>query len=80
MDVATISRLERGESIPSLTRLETLAGKLGVELIELFRFKGKPSVKDEAIDRLVTVISRRGAADIDAVTAVVEVMLRGFGR
>ena len=40
LDVATetISRLERGAAVPSLARLEGMAGEFGVEMWELFRW------------------------------------------
>jgi transcriptional regulator with XRE-family HTH domain len=77
-DVATISRLERGDSVPSISRLDEIATSLGVELRELFRFKLRPSPKDDAIDRLVARVRRRSPSEINAVTEVVEVVLRAM--
>lgn len=80
VDVATISRLERAESMPSLSRLEDIAVAVGVELGELFRFKSRASAKDEAIERLVATVRRRSPTEIDAVTEVVDVVLRVLKR
>jgi transcriptional regulator with XRE-family HTH domain len=61
--VETISRLERGSSIPSLERLREVADALGVQLRDLLDFREGKTGRDEAIDALVRELERREQAD-----------------
>jgi transcriptional regulator with XRE-family HTH domain len=65
--VETISRLERGSAMPSLARMEEIASALGVELPDLFDFKDRETARDKAIERLLAVVRRRPAEDIELV-------------
>lgn len=75
----TISRLERGSTVPSVARLADVAAGLGVELHELFHFKSRPSKKDEALERLLAVMRRRKTSDIEAITEIAERIFEEWG-
>jgi transcriptional regulator with XRE-family HTH domain len=75
--VETISRLERGKVTPSLERLEDVAGALGVDLGELFRFADRPGRKDQAIERVLALVRRSSIDDIDRVRRIAELVLAG---
>lgn len=66
----TISRLERGAVVPSLARLEQIAGALGVEFAELFRFQARATKKDVLVERLLAAVRRRSAEDVEVVLDV----------
>jgi len=66
----TLSRLETGVAMPSLARVEEVAEVLGIELRELFRLRPADRAEDEAIDRLVWLVSRRSVQEIELVTDV----------
>lgn len=68
--VETISRLERGSVIPSLARLEQIAAALGVDMPDLFTFKDRENARDKAIERLLAVVRRRPAEDVDMVSDI----------
>jgi transcriptional regulator with XRE-family HTH domain len=72
--VETISRLERGSAVPSLARMEEIAGALGVDLPDLFVFKDRETPRDKAIERLLAVVRRRPAEDIDVVSDIAAVV------
>jgi transcriptional regulator with XRE-family HTH domain len=80
VDVATetISRLERGATLPSLARLQAVARALGLELYELFdRQKRVAGRRGLAMDRLVSVMGARSPEDIQV---IVDVASRMFQR
>ena len=60
----TISRLERGFTIPSLRTLEKIAKALDVGLKDLFDFRVGRSAKDEALDSLVRDLKRHRKDEI----------------
>ena len=66
----TISRLETGAAVPSVESLVSVAGELQIELHELFRFRPEDGPKERAIEKLLWVVSRRPAADVELVTAL----------
>ncbi len=66
----TISRLERGAAIPSLARIEEIATALGVDLPKLFQFQTGAGPKTRAIDRLVSVVCRHRAEDINTIADI----------
>ena len=68
--VETISRLETGAAIPSIGRLVSIADALKIELHELVRSRPRDSPEDRAIERLVWLMSRRPAREIDFVTSI----------
>src|SRR5688572_25304008 len=61
----TISRLETGRSMPSLATLEAIAGALQIHVGDLFRLRASDSPEDAAIERLVWLVSRRTAKEIE---------------
>ena len=61
----TISRLERGAAMPSLSRMESLCDALGIELHDLFRLRARETLSDRAIDELVALVRRRPTGDIE---------------
>jgi transcriptional regulator with XRE-family HTH domain len=61
----TLSRLETGKSMPSLTTLEAIAEALEIELRELFRLRSTATLEDAAIERLVWLVSRRHVTEIE---------------
>jgi transcriptional regulator with XRE-family HTH domain len=78
--VETISRLERGSVVPSLVRMEEIAGVLGVDLPALFifkdrEFKDREPPRDKAVERLLAVVRRRPASVV-----VLGGGARGFAR
>lgn len=78
--VETISRLERGTSIPSVVRLERIAKALGIELRDLFDFPGRPSARDEALDALVRDLKRHDRETIEFVHDIGRRVLLFAGR
>ena len=62
--VETISRLERGSSIPSLERLEEIGDALGVQLRDLLDFREGRTDRDDAVEALVREMKRREPADV----------------
>jgi transcriptional regulator with XRE-family HTH domain len=63
----TISRLERGASMPSLTRLEQVAAALGRDLHEFFQSNRPVGGDGGAIERLVACVRMRSPEDIELV-------------
>jgi transcriptional regulator with XRE-family HTH domain len=63
----TLSRLETGKSMPSLTTLEAIAEALEIELRELFRLRSTDTLEDAAIERLVWLVSPRPVTEIELV-------------
>lgn len=63
----TISRLERGAAMPSLSRMESLCNALGVELHDLFRLRTRETRTDHAVDELVALVRRRPPAEVELV-------------
>ncbi len=74
----TISRIERGAAVPSIQRLVVIASILEVELPVLFNFNDRPSPKDEAIERLMAIVGRRNARDIDVLAGVAALIFDHF--
>src|SRR5262245_37098607 len=66
----TISRLETGAAVPSVESLVSVAGELHIELHDLFRLRPEDSPKERAIEKLLWVVSRRAAADVELVTTI----------
>lgn len=60
----TISRLERGATIPSVARLDDIALALDVELADLFEREPKALTRNEALAGLVTDLKRRSPEDV----------------
>ncbi len=68
--VETISRLETGAAMPSLARLAAIGQALGVELHELLRIRPGAEPEHAALERLVLMMSRRPAGEIELVIDV----------
>jgi len=75
----TISRLETGAAVPSVESLVSVAAELHIELHDLFRLRPEDGAKERAIEKLLWVVSRRGAADIDLVTTVAAAVFDHMG-
>ena len=73
----TISRLERGATIPSLKTLETIASALGVTLGDLVAPPGasRRSTKDELLDALIHELRQYDEPDIRLVRDLAHVAL-----
>jgi transcriptional regulator with XRE-family HTH domain len=65
----TISRLESGAAMPSLTRLAAIARALDVDLPYLVR-RDENDEQERALEHLRAVMSRRAASEIDLIAAV----------
>lgn len=75
-----ISRLERGESIPSIGRMAEIAAALDVPIADLFEFAAPRKQLDEkeaATRRLVALIRRRSADDIDLLLRIAHELFAG---
>lgn len=70
VDVAfeTISRLERGVSIPSLKTLENISRALNISLKDIFDFKytkkTKPDYSEREIDKIIALLKYRRREEI----------------
>jgi len=71
----TISRLETGIAMPSLARLGAIAQALGVELHELLRIRPGSEPQHRALERLVVMMARRTAGEIDLVIDIAALVL-----
>ncbi len=71
----TISRLETGAAMPSLVRLAAIASALGVELHEMLRLPPNSEPQHRALERLLLMMSRRPAGDIDLVIDIAALVL-----
>lgn len=60
----TISRLERGETIPSFATLAGISRALNLDLHEFFAIPGQRSAKDDALDALVRDLRHRSKDEI----------------
>ena len=77
----TISRLERGVTVPSPKTLERIARALGVELKDLFDAdSAKRSRKDEALDALMRDLKRRDASAIELIHELARVVFQHTAR
>jgi transcriptional regulator with XRE-family HTH domain len=76
-DPETISRFERGTSLPSLTRLLTLAEALGVTLATLLG-RASPRASDE-LDELHRSLSRLSEDDRRLATALMRTIVEERG-
>ena len=63
----TISRLERGVTVPSILTLAGIASALDVELGDFFRVREKKSAKDEALEALCRELKSREIREIEFV-------------
>ena len=79
VSVETVSRMERGITIPSLATVERVAKALGVELHDLFRFTGAGTAKDKELEELARGLRRRTAEDIRFVRDLAERCFGHFG-
>jgi len=66
----TISRLERGAAMPSLTRLSEIAAALGVELRDLFPSSGS-AARQLALSKLNAVVQDLTPDQIETLVRVV---------
>ena len=71
----TISRFERGVTIPSIATVVRVAKALGVELHVLFDLRGRASRKDAALDALVQEVRGSSLKEIELVRKLAHVVL-----
>ena len=70
----TINRLERGKAVPSIATIQKVAGALGVELSELFRFRDRRTRTAKALDLLLAKMGSRTTDEIDLLTALAKTL------
>ena len=78
----TISRVERGVALPSVETAWRIATALGIELHELFDFRGHTEVGKRpslALRRLVRDLANRSEGDIRTIREVARILLRRSG-
>ncbi len=71
----TISRLERGSTVPSLKTLERVAEAMGVALKDLFELGTGRTRKAAALDALVRQLSNASPGDVDLVRELAKVIV-----
>jgi transcriptional regulator with XRE-family HTH domain len=76
----TISRLETGAAVPSVESLVSVAAELRIELHDLFRLRPEDGPKERAIEKLLWVVSRRAAADVELVTTLAAAVFGHMGK
>ena len=76
---ATISRLERGSTTPSIETLAKIADALRVELHDLFEASTGSSARDAAIEALVVDLKHVERADIELVHGIARLVLGDRG-
>ena len=69
----TVSRMERGVSMPSVMTLHRIADALGVEVQEFFVPEARDSEKARALDDLLTLLKRRRPHEIRMVSELARV-------
>lgn len=76
----TISRLERGATIPSVSRLDDVASALGVDIVDLFERQSAVLERNEALAGLTADLKRRSAKDVQLVRELARTVFGHFGR
>lgn len=76
----TISRLERGSTVPGLATIENVARALNVELRDLFDFRAGRTSKDQAISDILRKLQRGTASDIKLVGDLADAVFEYGGR
>ena len=71
----TISRFERGVTIPSIATVVKVAKAVGVELHVLFDLRGRASRKDAAVDALVQEVRTSTVKEIEMAQKLAQVVL-----
>ncbi len=74
----TISRIERGVVLPGLGRIEVIATTLRVDMSELFSFNDRPSPKDRAIERLMSIVRRGEVGDVEVLAEVATLIFNHY--
>lgn len=83
IDVApeTISRLERGVSVPSLNTIEEISKSLNVSLKDIFDFEYAPkkvSPSEREIARVVALLKNRKSQEIKLAHTILKDLFRGI--
>lgn len=60
----TISRLERGENIPSIKALGKIAEVLALDLHDLFNFTNKRTARDEVLEEVIYSLKQRNTEEL----------------
>ena len=63
----TISRLERGVTVPSITTLESIGRALNLKLGELFDFGEKMSQEEQAVEALMLEVRQGNSEEIELI-------------
>lgn len=78
--VQVVSRIERGEGVPSLSRLAEIADALDVQLRDVFTFDEKPqraaTEQDAIVKRLASMLRRRPVEDARLIADIAERLIR----
>lgn len=75
LSTETISRLETGVTMPSLTRLAVIARALDVDLADLFRRDNAADERERALEHLHSLMSRRTAKEIELIAVLADQIL-----
>jgi transcriptional regulator with XRE-family HTH domain len=75
LSTETISRLETGATMPSLTRLAAIARALDVDLADLFRRDENGDEHERALEHLRSRMSRRTAREIELIAVLADQIL-----
>lgn len=76
----TISRIETGTTSPPLRRIESIAKALGVELHDLLRAVDARAPEDAAVERLLRLVSKKPAYEIEFVVGIAAMTLEYMRR
>lgn len=76
----TISRIERGRTVPSLSSLDRIARALGCELHEFLRDDAERDADRVALDRLVALFAKREPDDVQLVADIAQRIFQRFAR
>ena len=76
VSVESISRVERGVTLPSITRLASISEALGIELRDLLTLSQGKAAKDKALDSLHRYLASRTLAEIEVVHDVAKCIFR----
>ncbi len=73
----TVSRLERGRTMPSISLLNKIARSMGADPADLLRSSAGRTKHERAVARLAALLSGHTSAQVDMVVDVAARILRG---
>ncbi len=77
VSVETVSRLERGMTMPSIALLNKLARAMAADPADLLRSEHGRTKHERAVGRIAALLNGRSPAQVDLVVDVVARILRG---